>query len=181
MERSATSISQGGFTYLALLFMVTVLAIGLSVTGVVWHTAVQREREQELLFVGGQFRNAIASYYNAVPVAALRRYPATLTDLIKDPRFPNTRRHLRRIYVDPMAGKPEWGLVRGIDGGVIGVYSLSEKEPIRISFPSGPNKEFSGKKRYADWKFIYLPAVPFPLPPARGAPDSGRRITNIRG
>ena len=173
--------TQSGFTYLALLFMITVLAIGLSVTGVVWQTAVQRDREVELLFIGEQFRGAIASYYNAVPVAALRRYPANLSDLIKDPRFPNIRRHLRRVYIDPMTGKSEWGLLRAADGGVMGVFSLSENAPIRVSFPSGANKDFAGKKRYVDWKFIYLPATPAPLPSAPRQVDPSRRIHNIRG
>jgi type II secretory pathway pseudopilin PulG len=168
---------QQGFSYLALLFLVTVLSIVLSITGVVWQTAVQREKERELLFIGEQFRSAIASYYNAMPAASLKRYPAALADLIKDSRFPNVRRHLRRVYVDPMTGKAEWGLVRSADGAIIGIHSLSEQAPIRISFPSGPNKDFAGKKRYLDWKFVYLPVAPKPPFTAPGPVNQLPRVS----
>jgi type II secretory pathway pseudopilin PulG len=148
---------QQGLTYLALLFLVAILSVGLSVTGVVWQTALQRTKEQELLFIGDQFRFAIASYYHATP--GVKRHPPALTDLIKDPRFPNVRRHLRQIYPDPVTGKREWGTVRSADGGILGVYSLSDRTTIRVSFPFGPNKDFTGKQRYLDWKFVYLPVV----------------------
>ena len=67
-------------------------------------TAAQREREQELLFVGSQFRNAFMSYYGATPAG--RALPAFLEDLVEDNRFPVPRRHLRRVYADPMTSKP---------------------------------------------------------------------------
>jgi len=173
--------SQRGFTYLAILFWIMIVSASLSVGGVVWHTAQQREREQELLFIGDQFRRAIASFYYASP-GIVRRYPTALSDLLKDPRFPNTRRHLRRVYLDPMTGEPNWGLIRGLDGGIIGVHSLSESKPIRTSFQSGPNKEFTGKQRYRDWVFVFLPAVPGPAPvQSPGAVPRQRTIRNPRG
>jgi len=147
-----------GFTYLALLFFMAIMGAALALTGIVWHVAKQREKEQELLFVGTQFINAIASYYRESP--GLRTFPRQLTDLVKDPRFPNTKRHLRKMYRDPMTNAAEWAVVRTVDGGIIGVRSLSEQEPIRKSFPDGPFKGFAGKARYADWQFVYLPIVP---------------------
>jgi type II secretory pathway pseudopilin PulG len=162
---------QGGLTYLALLFVVAVMGATLALGGVVWQTAQQREKELELLFVGHQFRQAIASYYHASP-GGVQRYPLELADLMKDPRFPGVRRHLRRVYADPMTGKTDWGVLRSFDGGIIGVHSLSEQAPIRAHFPVGPDREFTGKTRYADWKFVYLPSVspaqPPTTPPAQG-------------
>lgn len=154
---------QGGLTYLALLFVIAIMGATLALGGVVWSTAQQREKERELLFVGAQFRQAIASYYHAAP-GGVKRYPMEFTDLVKDPRFPGVRRHLRRVYADPMIGKAEWGVVRSFDGGIIGVHSLSEEAPIRTHFPADPYRDFSGKARYADWKFVYLPVSS----PARG-------------
>lgn len=151
-----------GFTYLALLFTVAVMGVTLALAGVVWHTAQQRDKERELLFIGSQYRLALASYYHASP--GLKRYPSALGDLVKDPRFANVRRHLRRIYVDPMTGKAEWGVVRNLEGGIIGVHSLSRDRPIRSVFLDGPYRDFSGKTRYADWKFVYLPALPVAPP-----------------
>ena len=150
--------TQGGLTYLALLFVIAIMGATLALGGVVWHTAQQREKERELLFIGTQFRLAIASYHQATP-GSMKRYPTQLADLVKDPRFPNVRRHLRRVYVDPMTGKAEWGLVRGFDGGIMGVHSLSEQAPIRTYFPNGPYQEFSDKAHYADWKFVHRPVL----------------------
>jgi type II secretory pathway pseudopilin PulG len=157
---------QEGLTYLALLFAIAVMGVALALAGIVWHTAQQREKERELLFIGTQFRQALASYYHGSP--GIRRYPAALADLVKDPRFPNVRRHLRRVYVDPMTGRAEWGVVRNLEGGIIGIYSLSRETPIRRVFLDGPYREFTGKTRYADWKFVYLPVVPT-APPATAA------------
>ena len=40
-----------GFTYIGLLIFIALLGIGLAMTGQIWHTSVQREKEAELLFV----------------------------------------------------------------------------------------------------------------------------------
>jgi type II secretory pathway pseudopilin PulG len=58
-----------GFTYIGLLIALAALGISLAATGELWRTAAKREREQELLFVGTEFRNALASYYARGPGA----------------------------------------------------------------------------------------------------------------
>jgi type II secretory pathway pseudopilin PulG len=148
---------QAGLTYLAILFAIAILGSGLALAGTVWHTAQQRDKEAELLFIGAQFRRALASYYHQSP--GVRRFPGQLADLVKDPRFPNIKRHLRHLYVDPMTGQPVWAVVRNAEGGIIGVRSLSEQTPIKQHFADGPDKQFSGKTRYADWVFVYLPGM----------------------
>jgi len=182
-----------GFTYLTALFLVAILAGGLALTGQVWEQSAQREREAELLFIGNQYRRAIALYYDSTPGAA-KRYPPALEDLIKDPRQPATQRYLRRLYPDPMGGK-EWGIVKGSDGGVAGVYSLSEEKPIKASGFRVRDAAFEGAQTYSDWKFMHTPpaapagtkpaappgAAPLTAPPGAppvlnrdpGAPDSG--------
>jgi hypothetical protein len=67
-------------------------------------------------------------YFQRSPGTA-KRYPARLGDLLEDRRFLSRQRYLRRIYVDPMTGKAEWGLVQAPQGGVMGVYSLAEGKP----------------------------------------------------
>jgi type II secretory pathway pseudopilin PulG len=148
---------QAGLTYLGILFAIAILGTGLALTGTVWHTVQQRDKEAELLFIGAQFRRALASYYHQSP--GVKRFPGQLTDLIKDPRFPNTKRHLRQLYVDPMTGRPVWAVVRNAEGGIIGVRSLSELAPIKQHFADGPDKQFTGKTRYTDWAFVYLPGM----------------------
>jgi type II secretory pathway pseudopilin PulG len=95
-----------GFGYIGLLILVAMMSVALAGAGEVWHTAQQREKEQELLFAGGQFRRAIAQYYANTPGKA-RHYPLQLEELLKDPRYPGVRRYLRKIYLDPMTGRAE--------------------------------------------------------------------------
>src|SRR5262245_44395213 len=95
-----------GFTYLGILIAMALFGVALAATGEVWRTTAQREREQELLFVGNQFRTAFMNYYANTP-AGKPRFPRTLDDLVEDSRFPVPRRHLRRVYADPMTGKPD--------------------------------------------------------------------------
>ena len=98
---------QLGATYLLMLFAVAALGLGLARFGSLWATAAQREREVELIFIGGEFARAIASYRAAGP-AATRDGPQELEDLLLDPRFPFVRRHLRKLYRDPMSGQADW-------------------------------------------------------------------------
>ena len=146
----------GGFAYLGLLAMMAIMGGALLATVEVWHTAQQREKERELLFVGNQFRRAIAQYYEHATDPS-RRYPMSLEDLLKDPRHPAIQRYLRRIYADPVGGGGEWGLVKGSAGEIYGVYSLSEQEPLKKSSFSLADKDFEGKTKYAEWVFIHIP------------------------
>lgn len=144
-----------GFSYIGLLILVAVMGIGLAAAGEIWHTAQQREKEQELLFVGGQFRRAIQQFYANTPAKA-RRYPLHLEELLQDPRHPGVRRYLRRIYRDPMTGKAEWGLLTGPAGEIIGVYSLSDDEPLKQANFRLAEKDFEGKVKYSEWVFMPL-------------------------
>ena len=64
---------------------------------------------------------SLVSYANATPNGQVR-VPRSLQDLLKDPRYPNPHRHLRKRYADPITGKDEWGTVPSLDGtGIIGV------------------------------------------------------------
>lgn len=142
----------GGWVLLALLFVLAALGTGMAAVGTVWTTAVQREKEAELLFVGEQYRRAIESYQRR-GTGAEKPYPPSLEALLLDQRFPMPVRHLRRLYPDPMTGRPEWGLIRDAQGGIIGVYSLAAGKPLkRAGF--GPAQEgFESAASYQDWVF----------------------------
>ncbi|MBI5889586.1 MAG: type II secretion system protein [Nitrosomonadales bacterium] len=146
----------GGFTYIGLLLIVTIMGVGLVTTSEVWHTAQKREKERELLFIGNQFRQALNGYYEHTP-GRERRYPLRLEDLLKDPRYQSTQRYLRKIFADPVGGGEKWGLVRGPDGEIYGVHSLSEDEPMKKSNFSLADRNFEGKTKYADWVFMHVP------------------------
>lgn len=143
---------QTGFTLLGLLFLVAVLGVGLAALGTVWETVNQREKEAELLFVGDQYRRALASY-NRLGPGGEKHYPRKLEDLLRDPRFPNTVRHLRRLWTDPISGGG-WVLVRDVEGGIQGVHSPSDKVPRKTANFPGEDAAFEGAGSYADWVFV---------------------------
>lgn len=151
--------NQTGLTYLAALIAVALFGVVLAATGMVWQTVARREKERELLFVGDQFRKAIQLYYERTPGGVARRYPESLDNLLKDNRQPSTQRYLRKIYVDPMTNKTEWGLVPAPGGGILGVYSLSEEAPIKSGNFAYADLDFENKSKYSEWKFLYAPTV----------------------
>jgi len=142
---------QRAFTYLGLLFVIAFIGLLMASAGQVWHLAAQRDRETELLFVGQQFSAALASYRAATP-GDPKRLPRRLEDLVEDRRGPVIRRHLRKIFADPMTGSREWGLDRNGDQ-IVAVYSLANGKPIRqANFP--PGLESLAKARsYREWRF----------------------------
>jgi type II secretory pathway pseudopilin PulG len=151
------SISKyAGFTYIGLLMVIVIAGIGLAGVGIVWHQDIQREREKELLFIGDGYRKAIGSYYENPPSGAIKQYPKRLEDLLIDSRFPSIKRHLRKLYTDPITHNQPWGLEMQ-QGQIMGVYSTSKAAPIKkTGFPS-LYSTFSDAAEYRDWKFIYSP------------------------
>jgi type II secretory pathway pseudopilin PulG len=159
----------GGFTYVGVLFLIVIMGIALAVAGEVWQNAQRREKEQELLFVGDQFRRALALYQ-----ANGGGYPARLEDLLKDPRIPGVRRYLRRIYRDPITGRTEWGLVKSGEA-ITGVYSLSGQEPLKKAQFSLVDQDFEGKQKYSEWVFSPKPAQGAAAPGTRPVAAPGTR------
>jgi type II secretory pathway pseudopilin PulG len=155
---SAYPASSCGFTYIGLLILVALMSIVLAATGLVWHTEMQREKERELLFAGEQLRRAIGAYYDRSP--GEKQWPGRLEDLLHDRRFPTTQRYLRRLYVDPMTGSADWGLVKGPEGEIVGVYIRSDETPFRQANLGPRYENFFGAQRYSDWKFVFVPDLP---------------------
>jgi type II secretory pathway pseudopilin PulG len=151
-QRRSKRARQKAFTYIGLLILIALIGIALTATAELVNTAIQRDREQELLFVGIAYANAIDSYRRNSP--GERQFPMRLEDLLKDPRFPNVRRHIRRLYRDPITNSSDWGLVHGPGNGIAGVYSKSEREPFKkAGFPRRYD-QLGGAKHYNEWQFI---------------------------
>jgi len=147
-----------GFAYIALLATLAILMLALtSASESISHNA-KREREQQLFFVGEQFRNAIKNYYENSP-SGVKQFPNKLNDLLKDNRFAKPARYLRRIYRDPMSNDFDWGVVLNENKQIVGIYSLSSKELLKTNLPSDLVTVDSdkGKLKYSDLKFIYTP------------------------
>jgi type II secretory pathway pseudopilin PulG len=144
--------SQEGFTLMGALILVAVMGAGLAAYGGMASHVALRDKEAELLFRGNQYRQAIEAYYKKE-----RRYPKTLDELVEDKRYPTPAHHLRRLYPDPITGRAEWGTMDAPGGGIMGVYSKSEAEPIKTGAFRLADKTFADAKRYADWQFFYGP------------------------
>lgn len=146
-------VSAAGFTYIWTLFAVALSGVGMMIGAELWVTTVKRERESDLIDVGRQYRAAIGRYYDATPGGA-KQYPPSLEELLQDSRFPAIRRHLRKIYPDPVTGKPDWELVR-VNGRIVGVHSKSDDRPMKVAGFDLAESSFQGKEKYKEWVFTY--------------------------
>lgn len=148
-----------GFTYVMALVAIVLVGIFAGVANLATSRIAQADREQELLFRGQAYRNAIRRFY-----AAEGHYPRALEELLKAPHFAQ-HVYLRTLYPDPMAPEEArkenggWRLVRSADGGIAGVASRSKHEPLKqANFPLGL-ETFEQAKSYAEWVFDYEPNV----------------------
>jgi general secretion pathway protein G len=133
-----------GFTVAELVMVTALVAVLAAVAIPTARFTVKREREAELRLALRQMRNAIDDHKRLADQGMIQvdlgteGYPKELENLVKGVNIVGQltkRRFLRRIPVDPITGKAEWGLRSYQDdpdttswGGqnVYDVYSLSE-------------------------------------------------------
>lgn len=169
---AAISCHQRGFTYIALLLGVALMASTLAWAGQSWQLARQREAELQLLFAGRAIRDAIAAYSRSGPVRG--EYPTRLEALLHDARGVSLRRHLRRLYPDPTGAG--WVHVVDDDGRIIGVHSASTRAPLKRAGFERREAHFEGAPSYAAWQFVVEPAaVQAEVAPASHEEDIRRR------
>lgn len=150
-----TARREGGFTYLGLVILVTVIGLVGAATLKVDSLLRRAAAEEELLEIGAAFGAALRTYAEATPKGQPAQ-PPSLQELLKDPRSPAVRRHLRKIFVDPLTGTAEWGIVWADPGGrkgVLAVYSLSQARPLKVANFDARFPNFENKEHIADWKF----------------------------
>lgn len=160
VAEAARQLREAGFVYIGLLIFLAVIAIGLDAVSEVWHQSAQRDREEELLFIGNQFREAITRYYTTSP-RGQPNFPMQLEDLLEDSRFQDApHHHLRKLYADPMTGKADWNLVTLPGGGIVGVSSRSDDAPLKVDGFRLRDAIFKEQAHYSDWVFrSALPAA----------------------
>lgn len=146
--------SQAGFTYVGLIITAAIVGLVAASTVKLGAMVQRRNAELALLETGMAFSAALQSYA-AASAPGQNRSPASLQDLLLDKRSLAPRRHLRRIYADPITGSTEWGLVLDAKSkGIIGVHSLSDDRAIKVAnFPAGLER-LQGKKRLNEWIFM---------------------------
>ena len=150
---------RAGFSYLGVLLAVAIFGVAMTAANRYWSTVVLREREAELLFRGHQIQRAIETYYENPPAGQRKQYPQTIADLLRDPRYAQTRRHLRTWYPDPLTGDTNWVLIRDAGGRIRGVHSQHPGRPLKSgNFPKDFGS-FEMAVAYTDWKFVYTPKL----------------------
>jgi general secretion pathway protein G len=106
-----------GFTLIELIVATAIMVILVSMAVPITTKAIKRERERELRRDLWMMRDAIDRYKDAADRAAFQiklgseGYPPDLETLVNGVDSNGKKlKFLRRIPVDPMTGKTEWGL-----------------------------------------------------------------------
>jgi len=161
-----------GYTLVALVIGMTIMAILIAAVLPLASTEAQRDKEDELIFRGFQYAEGIRGFRRRYG-----RYPNTLKEM-----FEMRPRTLRKLWKDPITNSANWGLVSLTTGAplpgttsppppggasptpvptaaptpgfgappatttgpVTGVYSLSKKKAFRL---------FNGRDVYNEWRF----------------------------
>ena len=139
----ARSGQQRGFTLVELIVATAIIVILTGLAIPLAKVAVQRERERELRYDLWMMRDAIDRYKEAADRGAFQikvgseGYPPDLETLVKGVDVQGKKlRFLRKIPIDPMTGKDEWGMRSMQDDptsdswgeqNVFDVYSKSEQ------------------------------------------------------
>ena len=117
LGRSGSGSEQRGLTLVELIVAITILIILTGMAIPIARNRIRRERERELRFDLWQMRDAIDRYKDAADRNAFQTkvgtegYPPDLDTLVNGVDVAGKKvRFLRRIPVDPMTGRAEWGL-----------------------------------------------------------------------
>src|SRR5438270_1203308 len=107
----------GGFTLIELIVATTILVILTGMIVPLARLSIQREKERELRYDLWMMRDAIDRYKDAADRGAFQikvgteGYRPDLETLVNGVDVGGKKvRFLRKIPVDPMSGKPEWGM-----------------------------------------------------------------------
>ncbi len=150
-----------GYTLIILVFAVFVLSLGLLIAVPVWQTQIQREKENELIFRGDQYVEAIRIYQMKHPGG----FPHSLDEMIDE-------KCLRKLYKDPMTRYGRWNIILPYQGmstkkgnalrKVLVVphdvlSSIENSQIIGVVSPSiqKSKKIYLGQETYNKWLFFY--------------------------
>jgi general secretion pathway protein G len=116
-RRLSSGAGKRGVTLIELVVAITILLILTSAALPIARTRIRRERERELRRDLWEMRDAIDRYKDAADRGAFQikvgseGYPPDLETLVHGVDVQGKKvRFLRRIPVDPLTGKAEWGL-----------------------------------------------------------------------
>lgn len=94
-----------GYILIMLMLAITIMSLGLMVAVPVWQTQIQRENEEELIFRGNQYVEAVRIFQLKNPGS----FPKALDELVDN-------KCLRRLFRDPMTPEGEWNIILHQEG-----------------------------------------------------------------
>ena len=126
------SRAESGSILVILVVAVAVLSLSVGVAAQMWSVRWRRDNEEELIFRGRQYVDALLLYrkdHNG-------QFPGDLTDLMK--LGPKQTRYIRKLFRDPVNPKGQWGLLYLMPGGQ-GIYDpvAAQKAKAQKADPSG--------------------------------------------
>jgi type II secretory pathway pseudopilin PulG len=98
---------EAGYNMVMLIMAITVLNIMVAAVLPLMSTDIQRQKEEELVFRGFQYAEAIRVFQKR-----FGRYPVKLTELLE-----MKPRSIRQLWTDPMTKDGKWGLIFQNQGG----------------------------------------------------------------
>jgi type II secretory pathway pseudopilin PulG len=96
---------QKGYVLIILLVALFVMSIGLLVAIPVWETQIQREKEEELIFRGKQYVEAVRLFQMKNPGS----FPKSFDELVEE-------KCIRKLFLDPMTQDGEWNIILPYSG-----------------------------------------------------------------
>jgi type II secretory pathway pseudopilin PulG len=193
---------EAGFNFVILMITVTVMMILVGAALPAWSNAVRRDKEEELIFRGLQYAEALRVFQQR-----FGQLPATLDDLVK-----TEPRSIRQLFPDPMTGRVDWVPIRanapvdaqggqlqpgeeegdgdgrepeddegGLGGGLDGGVGMGPIRGVRSRSRGTALKTFLDKNRYDQWQFtvelLQGPAVIRSGGAGVPAPQGGLRLS----
>lgn len=109
-----------GYILIILMMAVFVISLGFLIATPVWQTELQREKEEELIFRGQQYVEAVRLFNKKNP----GRFPSTLKELLD-------KKCIRRLYKDPLSRDGQWNVILAPTGagGVAASYGPAAGGP----------------------------------------------------
>lgn len=191
-----------GYAMAAVLVAVAVSGVLLGVAMPVWRTAVQRDREEELVFRGRQYARAIQLYQRKFANA----YPPSVDVLVQ-------QRFLRKKYTDPVNKNGDFEILyqatlaqrlaaqsgRGVQAGQFagragrqgatagGLTMQGSAFGSQVAGPQGgvvgvaskstatSIRTLDGRTKYNEWQFVWVPSAGGQRGGQRGQPMPGRQ------
>lgn len=146
-----------GLAYLMLILAIAIVGAATASSVTIGARRARADAEDALLAVGAEFEQALTSYRGRGSASMAGGGPKTFDDLLKDPRVPGIKRHLRQLRADPLTGRTEWGVLRHPDGSMAGIYSLAPGQPGKETGFALHQGRFEKAGTYAQWVFTALP------------------------